>query len=576
MKINVSYCADHNYAYLLASSIASILINAKEDDNLFFYILDNGLTIEDRDIISSLKKIKEFSILFKKLDMSIFDCCKIETRSKFKTYNNISTYGRLMIANVFNEVDKLLYLDADIIVEKSLRELFSIHLNGKLFGACTDKDSIIQATRLNIFHGSYFNAGVLLIDCMQWRKKNIINKIIDFLKNYKDELNWADQDLLNIMFSHESVYLLDKRYNYPAILNEHLDPTIYHFWVHKRFENQNSYLLKFYIEKTQYKEKLPKIILKSSQNNEKYKIKKYIKYKIKTFLNLILKNKKINRYAFKFSNYYQKNYNFQEKISYEYINGVLNYIFKDRIIKHGLFKGMHYNIDPNKNIFQKLLGSYEKEVQIVMEHLIKLKPKVIINIGTEDGYYAIGMGFKLHTSNVLIYENDNTHITSCYKLARENNILDKVKIYNKYKINEFSEVLHNIIDNPIFICDYRGEEQNLFNRNLFFKFRKSFFIIKIYDSTFYDMGKLLISSFQETHDYKEIYSITDYEKVNKYNYEEISHFDFSEKLLLLSENNDKYKRWFYIYPKNNNTTSYDSDSHTLINETQDDITLLNR
>ena len=549
MKINVSYCADHNYSYLLASSIASILTNAKEDDNLFFYILDNGLTREDRDIISSLKKIKEFSIQFKQLDISIFDCCGIETRSKFKQYNNISTYGRLLIANIFTEVDKLLYLDADIIVEKSLSELFSIHLNGKLFGACTDKDSIVQATRLNIFHGSYFNAGVLLIDCIQWRKNNIINKIIDFLKNYKNELSWPDQDLLNIMFSHKSVYLLDKRYNYPAILNEQLDPIIYHFWGHKRFENKNSYILKFYIEKTQYKEKLPKIISKSSQNNKEYKIKKYIKEKFIEFLNLILKNKRINRYAFKFSNYYLKNYNYQHKISHEYINGVLNYIFKDRIIKHGPFKGMHYNIDSNKNTFQKLLGSYEKEIQIVIEYLIKLKPKIIINIGTEDGYYSIGMGFKLQTSNVLIFENDNNHISSCYKLARENNILNKIKIYNKDEINKITKNLNIIVSDPIFICDYGREEQIFFNKNLFSKFRQSFFIIKIHDNTFYDIGKLLISSFQETHDYKEISSITNYEKVSKYNYKEILHFDFSEKLLLLSENNDKYKRWFYIYPK---------------------------
>ena len=555
MNINISYCVDHNYFFLLAASMASILTNAKEKENIRFYILDNGLTQEDKSIISSFKNIKDFSLQFKTIEKSKFEDCNIKTRSKFNIYNNISVYGRLFIADIFNSVDKLLYLDTDTIIEKSLYELFSTDLQGKLFGACTDTHNIKQAVRLEVFHGSYFNSGVLLIDCIQWRKCNITNKIRNFLKSYDKELRWPDQDLLNILFSHEHVYLLDKKYNYSADLNEPVDPVIYHFMGFHKFDYKYSYLLKHYIKKYNIDSNLQNSILKYSnkkstkkKKNIKLAIKKYMKLKIRAFLDLVLEYKQINKFVYRLSKYYFDNYVNYDKDSKEYVNGMLNYIFNDRIIKHGPFNGMLYDIITNKNIFQKLLGSYEKELHHIIQSLIELKPKTIINIGTEDGYYAIGMGLKVQSSKIIIFEEDRNNIALCQKLAKQNNLLDRIKIYKNYNKNIFKYVLNSCDYKSLFLFD-SCEGQKFFNKDLFLRFQQSFFIIKIHDTKFYDIYKLLISSFKETHNYIEISAISDYDKAYKYVYNEILQLDISEKLLLLSENNGKYIRWFYIFPK---------------------------
>lgn len=59
-EYNICYSLDSGYAEQLAASISSILLNAKENENINFYILDGGLTNKDKSNIELLKNLKIF------------------------------------------------------------------------------------------------------------------------------------------------------------------------------------------------------------------------------------------------------------------------------------------------------------------------------------------------------------------------------------------------------------------------------------------------------------------------------------------------------------------------------------
>ena len=61
-EYNICYSLDSNYAEQLAVSLASILKNADVEDNINIYILDGGLSEEDKKNIELLKNIKDFSL----------------------------------------------------------------------------------------------------------------------------------------------------------------------------------------------------------------------------------------------------------------------------------------------------------------------------------------------------------------------------------------------------------------------------------------------------------------------------------------------------------------------------------
>mgnify|MGYP003295232784 CR=1 FL=1 len=128
-EYNICYSLDSNYAEQLAVSITSILKNADITDNINFYILDGGLTIEDKSKIELLKNIKNFSIHYISVNAEDFQYCPllVEKNDEHKDYHvTLPTYFRFKLVEFLPDLSKVLYLDCDVIVRTSLKELFEV------------------------------------------------------------------------------------------------------------------------------------------------------------------------------------------------------------------------------------------------------------------------------------------------------------------------------------------------------------------------------------------------------------------------------------------------------------------
>ena len=108
-------------------------------------------------------------------------------------------------------MDKLLYLDCDILIQDDLSELFSMDIDD-VYAAVT-KDHFAKKLNYDKAIGveNYFNSGVMLLNLKKMRKDNVYEKLLKAKQN--DTLNQCvDQHALNQVF-YKQVKFLSPAYN---------------------------------------------------------------------------------------------------------------------------------------------------------------------------------------------------------------------------------------------------------------------------------------------------------------------------------------------------------------------------
>ena len=203
MRMDICLSSDDNYAKYMGTTMASILSNSKEDEEIYFHLLDGGITEENKNRLLSLKKIKDCTILF------------------YNSQNIKFSYGivhclRLNISNILVNVDKLLYLDCDVIVTNSLKELFEMDINDNYVIAVEDGNlnSVLSYKKMNGLteNNTYFNSGMLMINNRLWINDNIDQKFYDDYLKY-GITSYADQDILNRVLK-DKVIITDIKWNF--------------------------------------------------------------------------------------------------------------------------------------------------------------------------------------------------------------------------------------------------------------------------------------------------------------------------------------------------------------------------
>lgn len=114
-----------------------------------------------------------------------------------------ATYLRLMMLEVLSPaIQRVLYLDVDVIVNGDLRPLWNTDMGDHVCAAVVDPgvDADAFATQYELSKpGRYFNAGVLLFDLTKLRGKHFLEQAIAILEDPTVHLEFADQDALNIV-----------------------------------------------------------------------------------------------------------------------------------------------------------------------------------------------------------------------------------------------------------------------------------------------------------------------------------------------------------------------------------------
>lgn len=200
--INIAYGIDDNYARCMATSIASFCINNK-DKNFCFYIVASDLSDKTKIKLKVLAKDYNINIIIYEINKDFFRDMPIIHEI------SLATYFRILLPNLVLNVDKLYYIDADIICLKDADSFFCINLEDNIIAAVPDSEKMNNKRNkaLNLGQHIYFNAGILIIDIEKWNNNKISDKILTVINKYKNIIKYEDQDALNIVLSKKVKYI---------------------------------------------------------------------------------------------------------------------------------------------------------------------------------------------------------------------------------------------------------------------------------------------------------------------------------------------------------------------------------
>lgn len=136
------------------------------------------------------------------------------------SYYSKEMYYRLIAHTLLPyHVDKVLYLDPDILVLNPIEPLYRIELGDCFFAAAAHAKpmiSYINKIRLKIESNRYYNSGVLLINVGRLRTETDVSQLYNYIRKHVNELILPDQDVLNGLYWDKIKPLDEYLYNYDA------------------------------------------------------------------------------------------------------------------------------------------------------------------------------------------------------------------------------------------------------------------------------------------------------------------------------------------------------------------------
>lgn len=254
--IHIAMNIDTRYVRFCSVTLVSIFENNK-DESFFIHIICNGLSPEDEMKLIRLTAAYHAQIHFYVPDEKLLQGFSIK---KFSKRISIATYYRCFLSDILpSDVQRVIYLDCDILVLDKLRPFWDTNLYGK--GVAVVRDiAASEVGRYEILQYpkeySYFNAGVFLADLDYWRRMDVTQQSIKLYHEHPERIIFNDQDILNILFYDSKLevseiwnmqdgFYRSKRTDGISIRDEDLrKPKVLHFTNRKPWEYDNQHPLR--------------------------------------------------------------------------------------------------------------------------------------------------------------------------------------------------------------------------------------------------------------------------------------------------------------------------------------------
>lgn len=140
--VNVAFTIDKNYPIFTLLAINSILKNNVSNFNYMFYIIETNIPNRDKKMMQKYVEKRGQQISFININTDTLDQGNDffgENTPWHGRLNSISL-ARILLADYLPQnVNKVLYLDGDILVLKDLKLLYDVNLNGKAVGMCDNQ-----------------------------------------------------------------------------------------------------------------------------------------------------------------------------------------------------------------------------------------------------------------------------------------------------------------------------------------------------------------------------------------------------------------------------------------------------
>lgn len=213
--IPIFYACDDSFIKYTVVSLNSMIKNASCEYKYHIHILNTNISEESKAMLTSLADDK-FEIFFDDVSHKLDKVIK-KHHLPVRDYYSLTTYFRFFIADMFPRYDKAIYIDGDTVVNCDISALFNIDLGDRYLAAC--HDPVVDGDPFGLYvervvgvpRALYFNAGLMLINCLAFRENSIFERFLKCLELYEFKVA-QDQDYLNLIANGHTL-LLDPRWN---------------------------------------------------------------------------------------------------------------------------------------------------------------------------------------------------------------------------------------------------------------------------------------------------------------------------------------------------------------------------
>ena len=214
--VDIVLITDANYMDFTRVAINSAKETKCPLSRYHFYVMTLDISQSDEQALYALAgKNVEITVLpQKEIDLFYIRDTHVSKTSLLKYY----------IQDAVPQLNKVLYIDSDVLVLHDLNKLYQTDITDKYLAAVKDPSWFFQNTHvveLNLEkRGFYFNTGVLLLNLAKIRADNLVQKLEDYTNN--NFRTYMDQDAFNVVVG-DDVKLLDFENNSMNFFFEHID-----------------------------------------------------------------------------------------------------------------------------------------------------------------------------------------------------------------------------------------------------------------------------------------------------------------------------------------------------------------
>lgn len=209
-SINILVTLDKNYIPHLNVMLFSLL-ERNPDCHFDVYLLHAALS--ETDVLSTIRILGAQG----QLHLVCADSLELENAPTTSRYPK-EIYYRIFAAQLLPEsLDRILYLDPDLIVNGSIQSLYDLPMNDYFFAAASHTGPFLRKVngfRLDLEDDApYINSGVMLMNLEQLRREQAPEEVFSFIETHHSSLILPDQDVISSLYG-SKIHALDTyRYN---------------------------------------------------------------------------------------------------------------------------------------------------------------------------------------------------------------------------------------------------------------------------------------------------------------------------------------------------------------------------
>lgn len=204
--LHIAFGIDANFARGMGILIQSISVQ-NPDKNVAYHVFTDGIAASDLERLKRAVSRSKVAVKLYYINLASFKDFPTTLAWSYATY-----YRFIMGKFLHGVVDRVLYLDADILCIGCLDALMRVELRDYIVAAVSEIGDY-NVKRLSLKNGKYFNAGVLFIDINRWNEAAITEKSLELLNANPGGYPYLDQDVLNIVLDGKTLFI-DRCWNY--------------------------------------------------------------------------------------------------------------------------------------------------------------------------------------------------------------------------------------------------------------------------------------------------------------------------------------------------------------------------